>query len=177
MHKHYANKPYSNDEVIVEGHLDVMCKWFLKPFFWLLGTIPPYNETDVPVTVHFSSQANDAVFCFNRIFYFKNRKPFHFNSRMVQVKDNEVMERMSYGICWHSLYSWNGEKVLLKHKNYSWRFFKFNITLPITWLIGAGNAEETPIDDNNFSMCATINHWLFGKVYEYKGQFKFTNEI
>lgn len=177
MKKHYANKPYSNDEVIVEGHLDVYCKWYLKPFFWLFSTVPPYNETDVPVTVHFRSQTNGVEFCLNRIFYFKNRKPFHFNSRMIQVKGNEVMERMNYGICWHSLYSWNGRKVTLAHKRYSFRIFDINILLPITWIIGAGNAKEIPIDDNSFSMCATIDHWLFGKVYEYKGQFRFTKEI
>jgi len=175
--KHYANKPYSSDEVEVEGYLDVSCNWFLKPFFRLFGTVPAYNGNNVPVAVYFNSELVSNAFCFDRIFYFNRDKPFHFRSKMFQVKNNEVMEVMNYGICWHSLYSWGGNKVILKHKKYSLKVFKFNIPLPITWLVGAGNAEETPIDDYNFSMCATINHWLFGKIYEYKGQFKFIKEV
>lgn len=172
MLKHYPNRPYSDNHATVEGHLDVMCKWFLKPFFWLFGTVPPHNEKNVPVIVHFKSEKNSADFCFDRIFHFKNRKPFRFKSKMSQVKDNEVVERMNYGICWHSYYTWDGEKVVLKHKGYSYRVFEFNIPLPITWIIGSGGAWEKPIDDNIFAMSATIDHWLLGKVYEYKGSFR-----
>lgn len=177
MLKHYANRPYSNDISTVEGHLDVMCKWYVQPFFFALSTVPAYNEKNVPVTVNFSSQQNNAGFGFERIFYFKNRKPFYFRSRMYQVKGNEVMERMKYGICWHSHYSWDGARVILAHKGYSLRILGLNIPLPITWLIGRGDAYETPVNDNRFDMCVNITHPLLGNMYEYKGQFKVTKEI
>lgn len=176
MHKHYANRPYSTDFSIVEGKMDIMCKWYLKPFFWFLGTVPPYNKKNVDVTLKFNSQPDNAAFCFDRAFHFKGRKPFHFRSFMTQMKENEVMERMNYGICWHSYYSWDGAKVTMRHKGYSWRVGGINIPLPITWLIGRGDADEWPIDDNTFDMCATIIHPLLGKVYEYKGQFKMVKE-
>ena len=177
MHKHYANRPYSDDLSTVEGTLDVMCKWYLKPFFWLFGSVPPYNETDIPITVHFTSQPDSRALCFDRIFYFKNRKPFYFRSRMTQIHGNEVLERMNYGICWHSYYSWNGEKVTLRHKGYSWRIGRITIPLPITWLIGRSDADEWSIDDCTFDMCTTIIHPLLGKVYGYKGRFKVIKEV
>ncbi len=177
MHKHYANRPYSFDIATVKGNLDVMCKWYVQPFFRVLGTVPPYNEKNVPVTVNFTSQLETAGFGFERIFNFKNRQPVHFHSRMYQVKGNEVMECMNYGICWHSYYSWDGNKVTLRHKSYSLRVLDFNIPLPITWLVGRADADEIPVSDNTFAMCATITHPLFGKIYEYKGQFKVTKEI
>lgn len=177
MHKHYANRPYSDDISTVKGNLDVSCKWYLSPVLWLLGTVPPYNEKNVPVTVNFNSQPDSAEFCFNRTFYFNNHKPFHFNSRMRQLKDNEVMEKMNYGICWHSLFSWNEEQVILEHKGYSLHIGSINIPLPITWLIGRGDAYETPVDDSTFDMSATITHPLLGKIYEYKGQFKIVKEV
>jgi len=86
------------------------------------------------------------------------------------------MERMNYGICWHSHYGWDGEKVTLRHKGYSWRVGGFNIPLPMTWLMGRGDATEWPIDEESFEMSATITHSLLGKVYEYKGRFRVVTE-
>lgn len=176
MHKHYANRPYSNDISTVDGALDVMCKWYLKPFFWLFGTAPPYNKKNIPVTVHFTSQPDTKAFCFDRIFHYKEGEPYHFRSRLTPIKDNEVIEQMSHGICWHSCYSWNGEQVILEHKGYSLRLGNINIPLPLTWLLGRVDAYENPIDDHTYDMCATITHPLLGKVYEYKGQFKVVKE-
>lgn len=177
MHKHYANRPHSNDISTVEGTLNVMCKWYLMPLFWLFDFAPPYNETNVPVTVHFTSDHNSPAFCFDRVFYFKNRKPFHFRSRMTQVKDREIAERMSYGICWHSHYFWDGKQVLLQHKGYSLRLGNIYIPLPITWLIGRSDACETPVDDKRFDMSATITHPWLGKIYGYKGRFEVVKEV
>lgn len=177
MLKHYANRPYSSDISTVEGELDVMCKWYIQPFFRLLGTVPGYNEKNVPVTVNFTSQPNNAGFGFERIFHFKNHKPFHFHSRMYQISGSEVMELMKYGICWHSNYFWDDSKIVLEHKGYSLRAFGINIPLPITCLIGRGDAYEIPVDDNTFDMCVNITHPLLGNIYEYKGQFKVTREV
>ena len=184
IHKHYANRPYSTDKATVEGTLDIMCKWYMKPIFWLCSSIPTKNAKNVPVTVHFSSSPTTSAFHLNRIFHIDPQNPYHFRSSMTHVQGDEVMERMRYGICWHSHYYWDGEKVVLRHKGYSlhiaWRYgFTKNITipLPITWLIGRSDAYERPIDANTFAMCATIRHALLGKLYEYKGQFMIAKEV
>lgn len=173
--KHYANRPYTNDKVTVKGQLDVSCAkhmQLLAPVFWLLGTVPPINEKSVPVTVHFESRPDTKEFCFNRIFHFKGRKPYEFRSRMVQVKDNEVIEVMRFGISWRMNYLWEDDKVILRHKGYALKAFGHFIPLPITFLLGRGDAEEWSVDDNNFDMRATITHPLLGQIYEYKGQFR-----
>jgi len=139
--------------------------------------VPPYNRVKDPVTVHFKSDPNSEAFCLYRKFAFNKVKPFVYNTRMFKVVKNEVKEQMNYGICWHSFYSWDGEKVLLQHKGYSLQIRGHNLTLPITWLIGACNAFETPVDDNSFDMCASIDHWLLGRIYEYKGRFIVTKEV
>lgn len=177
MRKHYANRPYSDDVSIVEGTLDVMCKWYLKPALWFLGTVPPYNQKNVPVFVHFTSQKNNAGFGFERVFHFEGREPVRFHSRMFHRQGREIVELMRFGICWHSNYGWDGHNVTLDHKGYSLRLGKWNIPLPITWFIGRGDAYETPIDDITFSMCVTLKHPIFGVIYGYKGQFTVVKEI
>lgn len=173
--KHYANRPYTNDKIIVSGHLDVSCSkpiQILAPLFWIFGTIPPINEQAAPVTVNFESRKDTKEFCLNRTFHFKERKPYIFQSRMRQIENNEVIEVMRWGICWRMKYFWENNKVILRHQGYAIKVFGHFIPLPITWLIGRSDAEEWAIENNTFGMCATITHPLLGKVYEYKGQFE-----
>lgn len=179
IRKRYANRPYTDDRVTVEGKLDVMCagplNW-LAPFFWLMGTVPPHNEKNVPVTVHFDSNKNTQAFAFNRIFHFRQRQPYAFYSRMLPIKNNELVEVMRFGIGWHMKYAWEDGCVKLKHKGYMLHWFGHFISLPLTFLLGEGNAEEKAIDDNSFAMWVQITHPWWGRLYEYKGQFTVVKE-
>ena len=175
MRKHYANRPYSTDVTVVEGTLDVMCRGPIKWFswlFWLLRGIPPHNENDVLVKVNFESDANSQSFHFNRTFHFKKRKLYSFKSRMVQIKGSEVIEIMRSRLGWKMNFVWQDGQVKLKHKGYILYFFGFFIPLPLTFLLGEGNAEETPIDDDHFDMKVTITHPWWGIIYQYRGRFK-----
>jgi predicted DCC family thiol-disulfide oxidoreductase YuxK len=174
MQKHYANRPYTNDETVVEGTLDVMCKpplTWLSPIMALMGQIPARTEKSVPVTVRFKSDENSKAFHFVRTFNFKDKKPYIFRSRMVQIKDNEVVEIMHFGLGWKMLYRWDGEKVILSHNGYALHAFGHFIPVPLTLFMGKGYAEEIAVDDDTFDMITHITHPWWGKVYEYKGLF------
>lgn len=173
--KHYANHSYTTEITSVEGTLDVFCKpplLWLSPLMKLLGQIPAFNEKNVPVTVHFESEINSKAFHLNRIFNFSNGKPYRFRSRMFQIRGNEVIEIMQFGLGWKTKYFWDGEKVVLAHIGYAVRLFGNLIPLPLTILLGEGNAEEHPVDDNTFDMEVTISHPWWGKLYGYKGRFQ-----
>lgn len=175
MKKHYSNRPYTQDISTVTGHLDVSCKpplLWLSPLMKLLGQIPTHNEKNVPVTVHFESDLNSKSFHFNRMFTFTKSAPYAFQSRMLQVKDNEVIEIMKFGLGWKMLYNWDGEKVILTHKGYALNFFGHFIPLPLTIIMGKGYAEERPLTEHSFEMETHIHHPWWGKLYEYKGHFE-----
>ena len=180
IQKHYANRPYSNDRATVEGTLNVMCagpiRW-LSPLFWLLGTVPPYNQSNVPVTVHFDSDKESQAFKFNRTFHFSGRKPYRFYSEMLPIKDNELIEVMRFGICWRMQYLWQDDRVKMNHQGYALKWFGHIIPLPLTWLLGEGNAEEIPVDENTFDMWVRMTHPWWGKLYEYQGQFTVVKEV
>jgi predicted DCC family thiol-disulfide oxidoreductase YuxK len=174
MHKHYANRPYSNDATVVEGTMDVTCSGmirYLSPLFWLMGGIPPVTATNVPVTVNFTSDKNTAAFHFHRVFYFHHRKAYSFQSNMFSIGGDELIERMRFGLCWRLRCCWEDEKVKLKHQGYALQLFGCLIPLPLTLLLGAGNAEEVALSDNSFSMRVDITHPWWGNIYTYKGQF------
>ncbi len=178
MHKHYANRPFTSDITKVDGTLDVKCAGPIKALswlFWLMQGIPPHSETEVPVTVNFESDKETKFFYFNRIFNFKTRKAYNFKSRMIQTTGNEVIEIMRSRIGWRMNYEWEDEKVKLKHKGYVLYVFGHFIPLPLTFLLGEGNAEELAIDENTFDMVVTIFHPWWGTIYEYKGRFSIRN--
>ena len=175
MKKRYANRPYTDDETVVNGILDVMCKpplLWLAPLIKLLGQIPAYNAENVPVTVRFQSNKNSKYFHFNRVFNFSNRKSYIFRSRMLQTKDNEIIEVMQFGFFWKMYYAWDGEKVTLNHKGYGIKLFDYFIPLPLTTLMGTSSAEERPVDERRFDTEVKITHPWWGKIYEYKGRFE-----
>ena len=175
MQKHYANHPYSNEVTAVEGKLDVYCKpplLWLSPIMKLMGQVPAFNETNVPVTVHFESDVNSKAFHFNRMFSFSNGSTYKFKSRMLQISGDEVVEIMRFGLGWKMRYGWNGEQVTLTHKGYALYFLGHFIPLPLTFLMGSGNAIEYPVDDNTFDMEVNITHPLWGDMYGYKGRFE-----
>ena len=174
MQRHYMNRPYTEDINTVEGTLDVMCAGPIKlfaPLFLLMGGVPPHNEKNVPVTVRFESNRDTKEFRFNRVFYFKDRKPYSFQSRMVQTSGNEMVEVMHFGLGWRMSYHWEDDCVKLKHKGYVLRLFGHFIPIPLTILMGEGNAEEKVVDKNSFDMQVEITHPWWGKIYEYKGRF------
>ncbi len=174
--KHYSARPYSEDKILVQGNLDIQCSgpiYALSSLYWLLGSIPPVNEKNVPVTVTFESDKNTQAFHFKRIFNLRERKPHHFKSRMVRTSGNELVEIMRFRLGWKMKYFWNGEKVLIEHVGYVLCLFGHFIPIPLTLIAGKGYAEEIPVDNNSFAMKVNIKHPLWGTIYEYQGNFKF----
>lgn len=177
MHKHYANRGYSSDRVTVDGIMKVEVSLFAKlisPFMRLTGALAPYAGENVPVTVHFDSEQNSNAFCFNRIFHYPNRPPYHFRSRMIPTGGNEVIEFMPAGIGWHAAYSFDDQKIVMKHLSYKIKAFGRMLSLPLELVLGRGYAEEEALSDDSFRMYMDIRHPLFGKVYAYSGEFKIT---
>ena len=175
MKKHYGNRPYSNEVTRVKGTLEVFCRppllWF-SPLMKLLGQIPIFNEKNVPVTVYFESDVDTKYFHFNRVFNFANAKTYKFHSRMLQIKDNQVVEIMRFGLAWKMAYSWDGEKVVLSHRGYAIHILGHLVPLPLTLFMGAGEAIEIPIDERTFEMKVVITHPWWGELYGYNGRFE-----
>lgn len=175
MHAHYANRPFSCDVNECRGTMSVKCAPLLRLVASLMhfaGGIPLANEDNIPVSVRFESDEDSPAFHFIRTFDLANRTPYVFHSRMVPLKDNEVAEIMAFRLCWRSRFSWQGGKVILSHSGFSLYLFNTFIPLPLTWLIGQIHAEEEPVSDTGFAMFVEIRHWLFGKIYEYRGRFE-----
>ncbi len=177
MHKHYANRPFSNDLVIAEGLMEVKIHWlvkFLAPLFAITKTLVPKAGKNVKVTVKFKSQPNSNLFCFNREFSFDDGKTYRFFSRMEPIGGNEVVEWTASGLGWRAAFSFENNRVILQHRGYCIKLFGKRVALPVTILFGSANAHEWAISGNEFGMFMNIKHPLFGELYSYGGVFEIT---
>lgn len=181
MHKHYANRAGTSDAVTVEGFMKIEVSTFAKlltPLFRLSGALVPYSGENIPVTVNFRSEKNSSAYCFNRIFNFPNKPPYHFRSKMLpiggNVCGNQVVEFMPIGIGWNASYRWDGKKVLIEHCGYKMKIFGKLLPFPLEWFLGKGRAWEEAISDDKFKMYMDIRHPLFGRIYAYSGEFTVT---
>ncbi|MEH6630760.1 MAG: DUF4166 domain-containing protein [Halopseudomonas aestusnigri] len=182
MQKHYAVRANSDDQVTVEGKLDIkispVVSWMAK----ITGMLLAYSGDAVPVTVIFRSDKKSGQqlspqsksFYFDRTFHFPDKGDITFRSRMEHVKDNILIEFMRFGIGWKLSYEWDGEKVILRHKGYIWRIFGTMIPVPLSLIMGKGYAEEAPLSEDSFSMWTHANHDLFGPTFGYAGEFRVT---
>ena len=173
MRKHYAVRPFSDDVVKAEGHLDISMSLFVSVMARLTGMLLAHTGTNVPVTVLFKSDRYGA-FHFERIFHFPDKGDIKFRSRMEWISGNELVEFMRFGIGWRLAYEWDGGKVILRHRGYVWRILGVMLPLPTALTPGKGYAEEEPVSDSDFSMWTHAKHPLFGKTFAYAGQFKVT---
>lgn len=175
MHQHYANRPYTNDMVTVEGIMDVRTSKLMRLFAPLMkwsGLLVPYQGSQVPTTVIFRSAPDSRAFCFDREFRFPGKPPCYFRSRMVPMGSNEVIEYMGLGIGWRAAYRFANNKVTLTHHGYVWSLLGYNIPMPFHWVFGKGYAEEEATGENSFCMRMDIRHVWFGEVYAYAGTFQ-----
>ncbi len=179
MKRHYANRIGSNDVVTVEGHLDVESSplgRLMAPLFSLAKTLVPYEGRDVPTTVNFVTDHGANAFRFERMFRFPGKPPYEFRSAMLPLGGNMVVEMMGLGLGWKMIYAWTGQKVVLCHRGYVLRIGGVFVPLPLTWILGAGSAEETPLDGDTFAMSTEIRHPWWGKVIGYAGTFRVTKD-
>lgn len=86
-------------------------------------------------------------------------------------RGDEIIEVVGRFCCWRALYSWDGKHVSLKHNGYAIKLGRFIINLPLNWLFGKTNAQETPLDNDSFAMYVSITHRFWGELYRYQGIF------
>lgn len=175
LRKRYANRPYSNDVITVEGTLDIYYSPLVAlfmPLFRLFNVLVPYQGKNIPILVNFISKPNSPQIYFERTCYFPSKKPHSFFSYQQAIKEDEVIEFMRLGLGWRLKCSYNSEKVKLQHRGYVWKIGGRLIPIPLSFLLGNIYAEEQAISDNSFRMLMTITHPLLGKIYEYGGVFK-----
>jgi hypothetical protein len=172
--KRYANHPYSNDVVTVQGKLTIYFSRLMTIFIPLLKlcrVLVPYQGKDIPAIVKFRSSENSPTIYLDRTVYFPHQKIYCFNSYVQVIDKSDVVEFTGSRFGWRMKCTYNNGKVLLQHQGFVCKIGSKLIPLPLGLLMGNIYAEEVATSPNSFRMLVKIIHPIFGKLYEYYGEF------
>lgn len=125
-------------------------------------------------TVQFVSQEQSKKITMHRIFHYSDRLPYHFISQMVHVKDNVLIEMMRFRLAAKLIYTFKDNQIIMSYGGYVFCLGKKLIPIPLGFLLGKFHAIEEAFSDDAFHMHVQLNHFLFGKIFEYDGHFKET---
>lgn len=178
LRQRYANRPFSNDVVTVDGFLTVEMSRLSKlmaPIFRLTRTLVPYHGENIPVTVRFRSAPGSNACHFERTFRFPGKRPYRFNSVLRPMENADLLETMPTGVGWLARYTVEHGKVCVTHRGYRINLFGHTLRLPLEWIFGRASAEEEAIDDRHFRMAMQIVHPVLGAIYAYHGTFAITS--
>lgn len=178
LQKRYSNRPYSKDRLLVKGEMNIEVSKFFKflsPLFRLSGALVPYPAQKIPVTVEFVSDTESNKIIMHRTFYYPDKKPYHFTSKVMHIKDNIVLEMMKFGFATKLIYTYDNNKITMDYGGYVLCIGKTLIPIPLGFLVGRFYAYEETISDDQFIMLVKLTHPLFGKIFQYDGYFKIAN--
>ncbi|MEX0340181.1 MAG: DUF4166 domain-containing protein [Arenibacterium sp.] len=174
FHAHYANRKGRNDVVRVTGLMDIRQSGLMRlaaPLFRLTKTLVPVDQVGIDTDVIFRTRSDSEGFWYHRRFRLSADSTYEFVSRLEHVGGDRVTEWTRSGIGWLSTFTFDGTRVRLTHLGYRFKLGKLTMRLPMTWLFGVPSAWEEPINDHRFRMEMRIQHWLFGCLYSYSGEF------
>lgn len=176
IRKRYACRPYSDDKIKVQGWLDITYSPIIRlllPLLKLFGALMPYEGKGIPSTIYFHSELESNAFCFDRKIHYEDGKEGRFQSKMYPYKEHQVLEYIRFGVGLKLKYEYDGkDTVSLRHNGYFWKILGFLVPMPFALLFGKAYGEEIATSENEFKMKAGAKHFLFGKMFEYKGHFK-----
>jgi hypothetical protein len=175
IQKRFSQDPSYNRPISYSGAMSIVyCSIFGKILAYITkrtGALQPYKGIDVPVDIIVSAQSGIEGVFKQRTYYFRNKKPFHFNSHMV-MRDGKLLEFVGGGF---------GMNIDIEVRDGDLHFFdggyflnvgRMRIPLPDLFSPGKTHLIHKNIDDKSFEITININHRLFGKMFHQKGVFR-----
>ena len=175
IQKHYFLRPYSNDHICVTGVMTEINHSFpaklLIPFGMLFGALVPYKGREIPIEVYYHTKNENSNIYWDRVFMFPGKRPYHFRSFMQPAKNNEVVEFVRFGVGMRLKVTAEQGALVFRNSGYIWKVANISIPIPLHLILGTAYVEERPIDSTRFSMKMELAHPLFGKLFQYRGEF------
>jgi hypothetical protein len=174
LKKRYANRIYSEDKVVLSGHLDVTFSTFFKRlsfFARLMGALATYAEKNITTHVMIKSKKKSKKIFMQRTLVLNNKKTIRFYSKFIYPKHNQMFEYTRSLFGWRATYELKENTLIMKHHSWGIYCFGLIIPMPVGFLLGRCYAEDIALSDHQFSMMMKVEHPLLGELYRYSGKF------
>jgi len=179
VQKHYGLRPYSKDEIELEG---IMSVYYSLAAFVLLAPARLFagpvllREDNIPVHVKNNAQPQSKAMHWHRSFKTASQtKPLLFHSCMEYAGGNEVIEYIGSNprFCMGIKMAIRQEQgaIIYESTGYLLKLGTLRLPLPGHMFLGRAWIEEKASDDQEIAMKFFIKHPLWGRIYSYSGTF------
>ena len=156
--------------------LDIQCSFLgsvLANFMRPIGSpLLPYNEKNVPIDVKVYKNETEGIIFKERIYHFKNRRPFKVLSWMVVNTEGQIQEFIGFGLGMRMALDVRQETLFFKGAGYFLKLGRFNIPIPLFLSPGEVLVEHSDHGDAAFRVRIEMKHPWFGQMYLQDGIFK-----
>ncbi len=176
IRRHYDLPPRTQARLQVDGVMQVSLSTVGKLLITagrLFDALVPYKGSKIPVTVRNWAKADSGAMFWHRTFRYPGRTPVIFHSRMEYTGDKQIVEYVKYGLGIRMRLSAEGETLRFDSRGYQWDLGPLKLHIPDWALLGRAVIKETPISEQAFRVDFEINHPLWGRTFEYSGEFSF----
>ena len=153
----------------------VECSTIGKLLGWLVqhtGALMPHEGTNVPVSIEVWTEAGSAAVFKRREYFFKERRPFTFRSKMQLDSSGNLAEYVGGGFGMYlRVHVFEGN---LHFEDKGYFVDVLGIRIPIPGLLSPGRVllKHEEIGKDEFAITIEITHPWFGLLYFQQGRFR-----
>jgi hypothetical protein len=176
IRRHYDLPPRTEAQLQVEGIMQVSLSRIGKLLISagrLFDALVPYKGQGIAVTVRNWARPDSSAMFWHRTFRYPGKSPVIFHSRMVYAGDKQIVEYVKYGLGIRMRLSAEGQTLRFDSQGYQWDLGPLTLRIPDWVLLGKAVIKETPVCERSFRVDFAIDHPLWGRTFEYSGEFSF----
>jgi hypothetical protein len=174
IQRHYSVPSDSN--TCIKGHMEIGYPNSLFPLINLIhlcGGLVSRRGKNIETVVKKTISTQSTHLYWQRTLIYPDNKKDYFYSRMVYLRNHELIETVRFGFGLRLNVSVDNGVLVYRSNGHIWQYGKLRLTFPDWLLLGAATIIETPISDQQFRLDFSIKHPLWGNSYWYHGIFQY----
>ncbi len=173
IRQHYSVPKDSNTRL--KGSMEIGYPNFLLPLIAMIhlcGGLVSRRGKNIETLVEKTISPQNTELCWQRTLTYTDNKKDYFYSRMVYLRDHELIETVRFGFGLRLKVSVNNGRLVYRSNGHIWQCGSLRLTFPDWLVLGEATIIEDPISDQQFKLDFSIRHPLWGNSYWYHGVFR-----
>lgn len=176
IRQRFSNDPQHDEIIHYTGTINTersFCGWLFAHLTRIIGNpLTPYCGKDVPMDVRLFQSATAHGVCWERTYYFPNRKPYVVTSVKKTGRHGEMLECVGGGFGMVLDVYTENQQLHFRSSRYFWQCGRLRIHLPHCITPGQTHVTHTDLSEGNFRFTIRMIHPRLGRTFFQDGVFR-----
>lgn len=164
LRRHYTVP--RDSKTCLKGKMEIGYPDFLLPLISLIhlcGGLVSRRGEDIETQVEKSITTDNSELLWRRTLKYPDNKKDYFYSRMVYLKNNELIEIVKFGFGLRLKVSVENGNLVYRSNGHIWQCGSLRLTFPDWLVLGTATIIEIPVSEQQFRLEFSIKHPVLGK--------------